>query len=384
MQPQAEFSHALTRRALLAVLAVLAVASTGACGGYGGQSAGGVVEEPAFTERTVETLPIRPPTLESQESHTEALLQAVSAVSDDVVWVSGHQGTYSRTLDGGATWETAVVPGADTLQFRDVHAASASEAWLLAAGSGELSKVFHTDDAGATWTLQWTNPEPDGFYDCFDFWDPKRGALYGDAVDGGLRIMRTEDGGETWVRVDWMMLPAANEGEGGFAASGTCLTVGEEGRGWISTGNADPSRVLVTSDYGRTWRIGFEILGIPGGPGSGLFSVSFRDKNHGLVFGGSLNPDTESGPRVASTAGRAQSYIMGEPTFDGAIFGGAWVPGTEVPLVVVVAPGGANYSVDGARTWHSLDTEAYWGLDFASTKAGWLVGPDGRITKVSF
>ncbi len=346
---------------------------------------GGVVEEAAYIEREAGTLPIDPPTLETQESGTEALLQAVSPVSDDVVWVSGHQGTYARSVDGGTTWETAIVPGADTLQFRDVHAASASEAWLLAAGPGELSKVFHTDDAGATWTLQWTNPEPDGFYDCLDFWDAKRGALYGDAVDGGLRIMRTEDGGETWVRVDWKTLPAANEGEGGFAASGTCLTVGDEGRGWISTGNANPSRVLVTTDYGRSWRIAGEVPMIPGGPGGGLFSVSFRDAQSGVVFGGSLNPEAEPGPRVAiSTDGGNSWTVAGEPTFDGAIFGGAWVPGTEVPLVIVVAPGGADYSVDGGQLWSSLDAEAYWGLGFASTNAGWLVGPGGRITKVRF
>jgi len=362
------------------LLAALVVAAAGACAGHG---AGGVVEEAAFFEREAGTLPINPPTLETQESGTEALLQAVSPVSDDVVWVSGHQGTYARSVDGGTTWETAVVPGADTLQFRDVHAASASEAWLLAAGPGELSKVFHTDDAGATWTLQWTNPEPDGFYDCFDFWDAKRGALYGDAVDGGLRIMRTEDGGKTWVRLPNDALPPANEGEGGFAASGTCLVTGDEGRGWISTGNADPSRVLVTTDYGRSWEARSQP--IPGGSGGGLFSVSFRDAQSGVVFGGSLNPDAEPGPRVAiSTDGGNSWTVAGEPTFDGAIFGGAWVPDTEVPLVIVVAPGGADYSVDGGQLWSSLDAEAYWGIGFASPNAGWLVGPGGRITKVRF
>ena len=196
--------------------------------------------------------------------------------------------------------------------------------------------------------------------------------------------MRTEDGGKTWVRVDWQMLPAANQGEGGFAASGTCLTVGDEGRGWISTGNASPSRLLATSDYGRSWRA-FKVPLIIGGSGSGLFSVSFRDAEHGLVFGGSLNPEAEPGRRVAQTInGGDQWFVLGQPTFDGAIFGGAWIPGAELPLVVVVAPGGADYSVDGGQSWLPLDSEAYWGIGFASVSAGWLVGPGGRITKVSF
>ena len=62
------------------------------------------------------------PTLTPQSSGTDQLLQAVSAVDDSVVWVSGHGGSYARTTDGGTTWEAGMVPDADTLQFRDVHA----------------------------------------------------------------------------------------------------------------------------------------------------------------------------------------------------------------------------------------------------------------------
>src|SRR5687768_17240736 len=62
------------------------------------------------------------PVLTVQASGTTALLQAVSAVNASVVWASGHDGTYVRTLDGGEAWVAARVPGADTLQFRDVHA----------------------------------------------------------------------------------------------------------------------------------------------------------------------------------------------------------------------------------------------------------------------
>ncbi len=65
------------------------------------------------------------PRVELQQSGVQVLLQAVSPVSERVVWVSGHGGTWLRTLDGGATWSGGTVPNADTLQFRDVHAVSA-------------------------------------------------------------------------------------------------------------------------------------------------------------------------------------------------------------------------------------------------------------------
>ncbi len=381
-----------------ACIALVAVA----CGGYGGggTSDGGYGAE---TGPAVETPDVVTPVIERQVSGTTALLQAVSPVSEEVVWASGHRGTWARTLDGGATWTTGIVPGADTLQFRDVHAHSADVAWLLSAGPGELSRIYRTDDGGATWTLQWTNEEPEGFYDCLDFWDADRGAVYGDAVDGELRILRTENGGEQWTPVDGSELPQALLNEGGFAASGTCLVTGAEGRAWVAAGNAAIARVLHTDDFGASWTA-FDTP-LVGGEGAGGFSVSFRDSLNGVLFGGDLGApevDTtadESVPpvRVAvSDDGGASWDPAEEPGFEGAIFGGAWVPeapgesltdaaaGREISPLVAVAPTGAAYSLDGARSWMQLDSASYWGLGFTSPGAGWLVGPAGRITKVSF
>ncbi len=52
--------------------------------------------------------------------------------------------------------------GAEALDFRDVQAFSADEAYLLAAGPGDQSRIFKTVEAGNTWTLQFTNAEPKG------------------------------------------------------------------------------------------------------------------------------------------------------------------------------------------------------------------------------
>lgn len=319
-------------------------------------------------------------------SGTSALLQGVSVVDDEVVWVSGHQGTWARTLDGGATWVTGVVPGADTLQFRDVHAQSADLAWLLSAGSGELSRIYRTTDGGASWTLQWTNDEPDGFYDCMEFWDEDRGVVYGDAVDAEYRILRTVDGGDHWERLAGDALPDVQPNEGGFAASGTCLITGDDGLAWIATGNAPEARVLRSDDWGASWTS--HDTPIPGGEGAGLFSVDFAGTRLGVAFGGNLgepDPDNPSPPRVAvSRDGGVSWSAAGQPGFEGAVFGGEFVPGSEPPGMVAVSPGGAAYSVDLGRTWTAIDTASYWGLGFDSPRAGWLVGPNGRILKVAF
>src|SRR2546428_4219566 len=87
-------------------------------------------------------------TITEQQSHATALLQAVSAVDDSVVWVSGHQATWVRTVDGGRTWVPGAMTGPDSaLQFRDVEAVSTTTAYLLAAGPREPARIYKTTAA---------------------------------------------------------------------------------------------------------------------------------------------------------------------------------------------------------------------------------------------
>ena len=126
-------------------------------------------------------------------------------------------------------------------------------ATLLTAGSGTDSRLYHTDDGGTTWTLAFLMDDERGFLDCLDFWD-HRGFAYGDSFDGVPYILRSEDGGGSWHRPPPDALPTAMEGEGGFAASGTCARASEGGVGWIATGAGGAARVLRTDDFGLGWR----------------------------------------------------------------------------------------------------------------------------------
>lgn len=319
--------------------------------------------------------------LEDQISGTSELLQAVSPVDTSVVWVSGHGGSWRRTTDGGRSWAGGVVPNADSLEFRDVHAASASEAWLLSAGPGERSRVYHTRDAGRSWALQWTNEEPAGFYDCLSFWDERRGIVYGDAVDGALRILRTEDGGRTWRLVPPARLPPALAGEGGFAASGTCVETGPGGRGWIAAGNAARARVFRTTDYGATWTAAD--APVVAGEGAGLTSISMMDGETGTAFGGNLGARDERTDNVARTTDGGRSWArLPQLAMAGAAYGGAHVPATGGRALLAVGPGGADLSLDGGRSWRTLDPRSWWGIGTAGRDATWIAGPDGRIARV--
>src|SRR5262245_6274937 len=93
----------------------------------------------------------------AQTSGTSARFRGVSTVNDTVAWVSGSNGTFARTVDGGNHWTSGVVAGAEKLDFRDVHGVDANTAYLLSIGEGENSRIYKTTDSGKNWTLQFTN-----------------------------------------------------------------------------------------------------------------------------------------------------------------------------------------------------------------------------------
>jgi photosystem II stability/assembly factor-like uncharacterized protein len=304
-------------------------------------------------------------------------------VDERVVWVSGVGGTFAVTVDGGETWRAGVVPGADSLEFRDVQGVSERVAYLLAAGPGDRSRIYRTGDGGRTWTLQFTNPDTNAFYDCFAFWNERRGFTMSDAVEGRFPVVRTEDG-TTWTDIG-DRLPPAQEGEGAFAASGTCTATVGERYGWIATGAAARARVLTTGDGGESW----SAAGIPivqGSPTSGAASIAFRDSLHGILGGGDIGaPDVfADNVAISSDGGRRWRLAMRTP-FPGAVYGLAYVPGGDGRTVVATGPGGAAWSADEGGHWHLLEgVRDCWAVGFAAAGAGWLVGTDGRILKVSF
>src|SRR5947209_17430421 len=97
---------------------------------------------------------------------TTADLRGIHAVSPEIAWASGTSGTVLRTTDGGANWTLCPTPpNAEHLDFRGIQAFDAQTAIVMSSGKGNLSRLYKTTDACATWTLLFTNSDPKGFLD---------------------------------------------------------------------------------------------------------------------------------------------------------------------------------------------------------------------------
>jgi photosystem II stability/assembly factor-like uncharacterized protein len=337
---------------------------------------------------------IHQPILTPQNSGTNNGLIAVSPVNSRVVWAAGRGGTFVVTTDGGETWKAGAVPGAETLQFRDVQGVSHEVAYLLSIGSNPTDfRIYKTADGGATWTMQFQNQNPNAFYDCFAFWTPKRGIAHSDSVNGQFPDLRTTDG-MTWHDIS-NNLPLALPREASFASSGTCVITQGRRNAWIATGGSTTARVLATRDGGETWNAYDTPL--VSSPSAGAFTGAFRDPWHGIVGGGDLDPSDPNKAATATSDDGGRSWkLTNKPPVTGAIFGLSYVrqaghggdhkENDDRHAVVITAnAGGAAWTPNEGITWFAMPgVVGYWAVAFASPEAGWLVGTGGRILKISF
>src|SRR5262249_8879316 len=126
---------------------------------------------------------------QTQTIGTQADFRDLCVVSPNVAWVSGTQGTFARTTDGGRSWSGGTVAGADKLDFRDVEAFGETTAYLLSAGAGDASRIYKTGDGGKSWALQFKNAAPEAFFDAIAFWDEQNGIALGDPVTGLFQLL---------------------------------------------------------------------------------------------------------------------------------------------------------------------------------------------------
>ncbi len=311
-----------------------------------------------------------------QAVSTTASFRGLSVVNEKVVWASGTGGTVIRTIDGGKVWDVIAVPGAEKLDFRDIEAFDANTAYILSIGNGADSRIYKTTDGGKTWKEQFRSANEKAFFDAVACWDAKNCIAMSDPVEGHYVLINTTDG-ENWKPIVGNQLPTAKDGEAAFAASGTCLYINPaNGDVFLVSGGTD-ARVFKSTDRGSSWTAATTPI-VKSTPGSGIFSISFRNELHGTIVGGNYEKPNEAANTVAFTGDGGKTWYAGE----GLSGYRSAVTYIDDRMTIAAGTNGTDISFDRGGTWKKIGDENLNAIAAKGKKAVWAVGPKGAVMKL--
>jgi photosystem II stability/assembly factor-like uncharacterized protein len=195
----------------------------------------------------------------------------------------------------------------------------------------------------------------------------------GDPVNGKFALITTQNGGKSWEAIPHSALPPAIDGEGAFAASGTCITVEGKDNIWFATGGK-VARVYRSTDNGKSWTVADTPV-VHGTDSSGIFSIAFRDATHGVIAGGDYKQPGRDGPNLALTEDGGVTWKLSKVSPQAFFSSVGFTSGTDRMLAV-----GSAFTLDigknGARKIAGVNPNA-----FSMNAAGdaVAVGPKGAI-----
>ena len=309
------------------------------------------------------------------QSPGKASLRGLSPISDQVCWASGSGGTWLKTEDGGASWQSGTVAGLDTVDFRSIHAFDAQTA--VAASAGQPAVIYRTEDGGKTWNKV-HQEGGEAFFDAIQFIDAQRGYVLGDPIGGKWMILETLDGGRSWHSL--AKLPDAVQGEAAFAASSSSMLADSEGLVFATGGTV--ARLHRYTFASQSWGVRELTDMLQGEPSQGVFAATSLPGAEGLVLVGGdyLKPDYRIanallvvGEVTTSTSEGPNGYRSGVAYFQNK----GWV--------VAVGPGGSDFSSNGGHSWQPFSTTGYHAVKAVpGGKALWASGGQGRLGKLVY
>lgn len=324
----------------------------------------------------IETRTLHTPQIELLTQKEGVSIRGLSVVDNQTAWISASDGWTAVSSNGGKNWRWQQVPGHEEADFRSIYAFSKDKAIIMSAGSPLV--ILMTEDGGKTWQEKHQNTHPDIFLDGIDFWDDKHGMAYGDPIKGFMQILTTKDGGETWQDLSKNSKGLLQEGEAGFAASGTGIRVLDNGIAFIGTGGSR-SQLLMTTNYGKSWKA-YPCPIIQGTSSTGIFSIAFHNKKLGVVVGGDYLNDSQTENAVFLTGDGGKSWQKPE---SGTLGYRSSVEYLDEKTLIATGTSGVDWSVDGGLNWKSVSKESFH-VARKARKGTWvlLAGADGRIAEI--
>lgn len=216
--------------------------------------------------------------------------RGLSVVNDQVLWVSGSEGTVGVSINGGASWKWINVPHYEKSDFRDIEAFSDRDAVIM--GITEPAVILFTTDGGNSWKKVFEDSSKTAFLDAMDF-SGDHATIVGDPVGNHIFISESSDRGKSWITPSQSRMAPAADGESFFAASGTNIRYLPDGSVVMVSGGRKSCLYYGTSRVPLLTSQGKETTG------ANSVAINPVNGNQAFVVGGDFKNDTvQSGNSV--------------------------------------------------------------------------------------
>lgn len=314
-------------------------------------------------------------------------VSGVFFINPQTGWIMAGEDIY-RTTDGGQKWEISKLPVGKTRRWRPPSypgerptnelEEGLGPAWFYGSITFANEKqgwvavyhwIFHSDDGGRTWVIQFDTGKTDYAIGDIAFRDPMHGCAT------GWSVICTEDGGRTWSE-RLGLAPNDDKRLGGLSFIG-------RSDGWTVGGG---SLIYKTADGGRSWNMAPKSSNKCGG------SPFFVNKQTGWLYGSSICRTDDGGQSwVKQDVGIAVKNLYFIDAANGWAVGsiGETKDGRQTTSIsndVVKIWRVIKYTADGGKTWTTQYKELgpdrysdFRGVFFINSSNGWVVANKDTI-----
>ena len=298
----------------------------------------------------------------------QSSFRGLSVVDNNIVWVSGSNGTVGKSLDGGKTWKWIIVKGFEKTDFRDIEAFDKKTAVIM--GIAEPAYILRTTDGGENWNVVFEDTAKGMFLDAMEFWNIQSGIVIGDPINGRFFIGRTFDGGKTWRGIPEQNKPIADSGEACFASSGTNIRKLNKSEAVFVSGGLS-SHIFI-----RDKKISIPIL--QGKESTGANSIAVKNSKTMIVVGGDFTTKDAITKNCVITENGGNTWFAPKTPPSGYrscveyLFKNKWI---------TCGLNGADISDDNGMNWKNISKESFHVCRKAKKGNAVYLAGNGRVGK---